>query len=373
LASLAVKVVNFDERYFVYKKPYSTNISMIDLAPSSSTIQNYNWWYTVITVVGTILSLLVPITAILAFHYNNQAQKSKDAELARFQATAQADIANANARAEEANVEIAKSNERVAEARAEAAKANARAEEANAQIVKSNERIEEAKANAAQANARAEEANVSALESIVRQKQLEQENIKLALQLEGEKRQRQMLEADLAPRMIAIGGDDTSLQAFAGTKVLVESLAEDEALNTAEQIVSLLQWAGWNVSTNLASTPIPNGVVIEYYQPDEPLQAAPLIDAAMALKAKLESNNIKIPFFLRKYNIPPDIVKVRVGKKPIDYFLNKRAIEYYEERIKQLDLEIDKTQDEKQREILRKAKNAAIQMMNFIKKKNGEN
>lgn len=179
---------------------------------------------------------------------------------------------------------------------------------------------------------------------------LEGANIEAQRNLEAERTTRLEMERDIAPRLIPLiehGGvtniDD--LKPYAGTGLVIEYAPDDEAKRAASIISSRAFDAGWK--TLKADCPDDlidfeegiDGVVVEpYRRPKDKLspelnpEEQQSKQAAEALVAFLKSHNwiARVGLGFRG-ELLPNSVKVKVGFKPMPYFL-KPAIDAVKKR-----------------------------------------
>jgi hypothetical protein len=162
---------------------------------------------------------------------------------------------------------------------------------------------------------------------------------------EAERLERLKLHEAVAPRSL---GDQGSLigrlQTYPGLNVIIESLADPEASRLAQQLASVLNTAGWRItkiSRTLDDTKFRDGVVVEAsfgYQNEkgEWEKDDRMVPAAEALVAELNVRGVRSSR-LPGVDLPPRTIRIRVGLKPMTYFLPediKRCLKEIEKGLK---------------------------------------
>jgi hypothetical protein len=167
------------------------------------------------------------------------------------------------------------------------------------------------------------------------------------------------LEAAVAPRSLEQGNSSTALKSFAGTKVVLSAIPEFEARRFMGQLVIMFQMAQWKMEMGPADQ-VMDGIEIEYVAGMQRDPATGTVDfnfnaqikvAAQALiaelnKQKIEVRDSPIPVTFAERmrpGIPNDVIRVRVGAKPMTYFLEQRFPQLREgrERTERLKKEIE--------------------------------
>ncbi len=190
-------------------------------------------------------------------------------------------------------------------------------------------------ARVATANARAEEA-------ILKQKELEERNLKLSARLERERRERVQLEDALYSERAF--DSELAIKRFApfvGTRVIIEWKATEEATSLATQIAYALQEAKWGLVISekpglTSEVPLQTGVLGilvrcssgNTFNDNSNVPnscAGSVASAADALVREMEENGLRV---WRDFRLPtPNSIKVMVGEK------EKRLEERRERRI----------------------------------------
>lgn len=151
---------------------------------------------------------------------------------------------------------------------------------------------------------------------------LQKSNLEAQSELEKEKKKRLEMEKSLAPRSIEQGRAAQALKEFAGLDVMLSSINDDEAQNTAGRIRFLLQMAEWNLVADkppAEDRPFPpsDGITITY-----PFQADKLDrsqDAAEELKDQLAKSDVESNVS-SAMGLPPNTIRIVVGARPMTYF-----------------------------------------------------
>ena len=175
--------------------------------------------------------------------------------------------------------------------------------------LESTERIAVANSEAAKANERAAEANRKA---------------------EEERLARVELEKAFSPRS---AGDQlsfaTKLKPFAGTQMIVETLADVEVSRLAGQIAFVFQMADWKIvsaSKMLDDTLFTDGVTVGAntapWNEEGQLMQDDTGPAANVLVAELKAREVEAVLALER-DLPRHTIRIRVGLKPTRYFWSK--------------------------------------------------
>jgi hypothetical protein len=118
----------------------------------------------------------------------------------------------------------------------------------------------------------------------------------------------------------------TLLNRSLGVQVILETLPEEEPREAAGSIMAALQVAGWkfiSVDASGGNRVFFEGVDIVADVSSWMRAGDRSLDAAEALEDFLNKNNIKAmrhPAVSRD-NLPPNTIKIKVGQKPMTYFL----------------------------------------------------
>lgn len=239
---------------------------------------------------------------------------------------------NASAKRETTRVE-GETKTRIAQVDADSKKEIVRVgNEARERIAKaereSGEKIAAVNVEAGRANEKAGEANERAG--------------KLANETEDLKKQRMELEKSLAPRTIPLiwaGGKRNfePLVPLAGTKVILEVLPDAEAFRASSEIENVLREARWEIIGKIANPAINftyfDGVTVETYRPerDNEKGVMPTNEQVATQQREMAKAQVLVDF-LKSYDwvasvgwgnrgeIPPGVLKVKVGFKPSVYF-----------------------------------------------------
>jgi hypothetical protein len=147
-----------------------------------------------------------------------------------------------------------------------------------------------------------------------------------AQRLEAEKRTRLEMEDAIGPRLLEQQRSSEALKAFAGTKVTLECISDFDARRTAGQLAVVFQMAGWKLDGPWLAEPEDeskffDGIIVQMgVGADIPRPAAESIImqlSASKIFARMEQLD----------RLPTDVVVVKVGLRPIPYFVNKRYVE----------------------------------------------
>lgn len=165
-----------------------------------------------------------------------------------------------------------------------------------ADIAKANARAEEARAQAALATEGQKELETALEQARIRQEELKGQNLRLQSEVERERLARLRIEERLAPRNLTdaqMRAVSTKLVPFAGQKLnAVVSPPEEEAVNISNQVLTALHQAGWIVVAILGTDTAraTSGIFIEI-SPDADQQA---VAAARALASALRFENLVV-------------------------------------------------------------------------------
>jgi hypothetical protein len=168
------------------------------------------------------------------------------------------------------------------------------------------------------------------------------------------RRQNLELESAVAPRLLQQLPAGEPLRQFAGMQVFISAVPEFEARRFAGYMFVMLQMVDWKPQWLQLDANIMDGVEIEFegglrYDPNFPgdLMKAETNtnqlqeNAAHALldvlkKQEIEAKVQRLPFSRtdrpRRPGVPPDAISIRVGAKPIQYFMDQRFPGHKERR-----------------------------------------
>ena len=145
---------------------------------------------------------------------------------------------------------------------------------------------------------------------------------------ENERLTRIKLEESLAPRAITITNKtNDELKLFAGTKVFMLSVDDQEARSLVGQLRVLFDMAGWNIiGTAQTKSPLPDWVEILSRTMTKGFDTPPN-PAAELLGYQLKDCNIQTQthqaLTVWPEGVPDDAVFVQIGLKPQPYFTDK--------------------------------------------------
>jgi len=157
----------------------------------------------------------------------------------------------------------------------------------------------------------AADATIEAGKANERGKELENQNLKLAIKLEEEKEKRLEIEGKLAPRFLTSRQRAdmlASLRAHVGNRITIVMLGDAEALSYAIQIDGVFNDAQWNVQRNYIGTlsrPVYGLQCKIASRPDS---------ACQAVRSAFASAGIRIT--LLHVGTPPNDIELLIGLKP---------------------------------------------------------
>lgn len=207
----------------------------------------------------------------------------------------------------------------------------------------------------ARLNLEVETAKERAAQAEIKAGEIEQQNLKLRIDLKSEKRKRGKLEDHLEPRKLWHSRIIIEkLQKHEGTQYILEFLPHPDAQGSAELIDNILQEADWK-RIGIFPNPYnaPNGVEVATRglknSPENFFGTRAAKEFASYLKANkwhVRNVRVNIPGYwaiaeqnLGAEKIPDDTVKIFVGLKPDWYFGQKFADELQEARKKEAERE----------------------------------
>jgi hypothetical protein len=221
----------------------------------------------------------------------------------------------------------------VASALKDAGTANERAGIANQRAGDAQERAE----NIARDNVRLRgEFEKSVADAKLTEARLREQNLNTEARLEQERRQRQELEQFLQPReigVITVGKEQNIdfIKPLAGTRVIIECVAEGEPKRAAGELAFVLSQAGLKVEDvrpTIGGT-FEDGVIIttRFVSPKVSREgweeSGKEFFAAIKLSEFLEASDWEADIRSVKElpNIPPGVIKISIGMKPNTYFM----------------------------------------------------
>jgi hypothetical protein len=230
------------------------------------------------------------------------------------------------------------------------------------EISESNKQLEEYKLDAskkiADADAAGKAAQADAAKAVVETARANERAAALERDAAELRLQNLELESAIAPRLLQQLPAGLPLRQFAGMQVFISAVPEFEARRFAGYVFVMLQMVDWKPQWLQVDANIMDGVEIEFegglrYDPNFPgdimkaeTHANQLQEnAAQALlevlkKQKIDAKVMRLPFSRtekpRRPGVPPDAISIKVGAKPIEYFMDQRFPEY---RAKKLEIQ----------------------------------
>jgi hypothetical protein len=155
----------------------------------------------------------------------------------------------------------------------------------------------------------------------------EGKNIEAQRALEAERTKRLEMEKSLAPRSIEQCHAAEALKQFAGLNIMIASIGDEEARNTAGQISFLAQMAGWkpvpdNPPPSDMIFPPRDGITITWSQTRDEDESDRTHDAADELKDQLGKSDVESSISSAD-ELPANTIRVFVGLRPLTYFRNR--------------------------------------------------
>lgn len=144
--------------------------------------------------------------------------------------------------------------------------------------------------------------------------------------LEQEKQARVQVTEAVSPRLLELGSFSSNLHAFNDTQAIIEAVKGDETYSLAGQIARGLKQANWLVPPIQEASDMPEGIVIEINE----ASSEKTYNARDALIRELTANQAEVTFRLFRDTLPQNVVKVRIGRRPMNFFYLKKLEELIE-------------------------------------------